>query len=416
MSLPLTLDTSAQPSFASADPAPAQRALESLWGQGGGEPRAFLRLPQDDATAGRIADWAVRAPEVDDIVLVGVGGSALSAPIMAALAPRDSAERPALHVLDEVDPAFVEDRLATIDPSRAMLLVISKSGSTLEPRAIFGLFEAHFHARLGARAQDRIAVITEAADNPLRTIAESRGYTTFELPSAVGGRYSALTSVGLVPAALLGVAPDRLLAGAREILPALQSPDLATNPALALAHAHMAAYGSGRERALLWCYGERLVPVGAWWVQLVAESLGKQGASGPEGCAPAWARGPADQHSLLQRLLDGPDDTLTTFLSTPTTGTGAQVPSGSGPASDVPLGSLLEIQRKATQDAIDSRKRPYLDMRLRDHSPETVAALLVTWQLAVAVWGVARGIDPFDQPGVALGKEATLRRLDDLRT
>ena len=412
----LTIDSAGLPASFLGDHAAAASALTELWSDTGPGAPGFLHLPQDMQPAHDAAALAADAPDSTDIVLVGIGGSALSAIIMATLAaPVHGGSRPRLHVVDEVDPAFVDELLGRVDPKTALLIGVSKSGSTLEAMAIFSLFEARFHDVLGDEAPTRVLMISEATQSPLRSHAEAQGYRTLDVPLDVGGRYSALTPVGLLPAALLGVSPQRVLAGAAGIREALQSASVETNPALLLAQAHLDAQASGRDRALLWCYSTPLACIGPWWVQLVAESLGKPGRDGPEGCAPAWARGPADQHSLLQRQLEGPDDTLTTFLSVPTEGAGSVVPAGGGDAEGVALGTLLEVQRQATAEALGSCARPYLDMRLSDLSPESIGALLLTWQVTVAVWGRTRGVNPFDQPGVQLGKKATVERLRALR-
>jgi glucose-6-phosphate isomerase len=412
----LTIDTAGLPDAFLSGSADAANALGVLWSETGPDAPGFLHLPKNMQPAHDAAALAAEAPAATDVVVAGIGGSALSAIIMATLAaPVHAGSRPRLHVVDEVDPAFVDELLARIDPRTALLIGVSKSGSTLEAMAIFSLFEARFREVLEDDASQRIMMVSEATKSPLRAHAESHGYRTLDVPLDVGGRYSALTPVGLLPAALLGVSPERVLAGAASMLEALQSASVETNPALLLAQAHLDAQASGRDRALLWCYSAPLACIGPWWVQLVAESLGKPGPNGPEGCAPAWARGPADQHSLLQRQLEGPDDTLTTFLSVPTHGTGSTVPAGGGDAAGVTLGTLLEVQREAMQEALAACKRPFLDLRLAEFSPEGVGALLLTWQVAVAVWGRTRGINPFDQPGVQLGKTATVQRLRALR-
>jgi len=369
----------------------------------------FLDLPGRTDLLAAVEAWADRADEVDDIVLVGIGGSALSARVFAALRPEPLA-RPRLHVLDTVDPQAVTTVLEHIDPARTLVLGVSKSGTTLETASVLPLFEARLSRALGPRAAAHIVMITGVEPGPLRQRAAQGAITCLDIPAEVGGRFSALTAVGLLPAALLGVDPGRILAGAARAREAVFGRDPATNPALALAGLHASAQAAGLHTAVIWPYGEALSTLGPWCAQLVSESIGQRRLEDgePVGVAAFPARGPADQHSLLQLLLDGPPGRLAVFVSAPTAGSGPDVTVDGRTHA---LGDVLDAEREGTASALASRDRPSLSIRLADTSPEAVGAFLFVYEAAVALWGLGLGIDPFLQPAVGLGKRAAMARL-----
>ncbi|MDA1195709.1 MAG: hypothetical protein O2894_11060, partial [Planctomycetota bacterium] len=204
----------------------------------GAEPPAWFDLPLDEAPARAVMAWADSLPPTDDVVLVGIGGSALTARVVAALR---TPEAPRLHVLDTVDPVAVQALTTRLDPARSVLVGISKSGTTLETTAVFLVIEAWLEKALGAAAPARIAVVVGSQPNPLRARASERGYACFDIPVGVGGRFSALTAAGLLPARLVGVDPLALLRGAAALRARCAGSDVRSHPALALAAHHAAA-------------------------------------------------------------------------------------------------------------------------------------------------------------------------------
>lgn len=385
----------------------------------------FLDLPLDTGPAEAVRAWSDAAPAADDVLVVGIGGSALAARVFGALRPLGVAG-PRLHVLDTVDPQPLQRLMRTVDPARACLVAISKSGRTLETCAVFRVLEAWLQEALGADAERRIAVVCGEEPNPLLAHATACGYATFPIPAGVGGRFSALTPVGLLPAALVGVDPVALLAGAAAARTRCLEADPAANPALQLASMHVAAEEAGRKVCVLWPYGERLAPLGPWWAQLVGESLGKPGPEGPVGVTPVAARGPADQHSLLQLLVEGPNDKLTVFVEAalarePSSDTSAKraapaeagliVPPGLGEAAGHTLTEVMRAEQAATVFALEDAGRPWARIRLAGADADAVGAFLLTYEMAVVYWARLLGVDPFGQPGVLLGKQAALARL-----
>jgi glucose-6-phosphate isomerase len=157
----------------------------------------------------------------------------------------------------------------------------------------------------------------------------------------------------------------------------------------------------------LWPYGEALAPLGPWWAQLVGESLGKPTARGPVGVAPIAARGPADQHSLLQLLVEGPDDALVVFVDAQGVD-GPRIPAGGGGlcvAAGQSLGRVLRVERAATARALALAGRPSITLHLSAADAEGVGACLFLFEAAVVAWARLLGVNPYDQPGVQQGKD-----------
>lgn len=375
----------------------------------------WFDLPVDEVAADAVRAWRAAAPDVDDVVVVGIGGSALTARIVDAVRPSAS-WGPRLRVVDTIDPRVVEELVHALDASRTYVLGISKSGTTLESTAVFLVLEAWLIEQLGEAASGHVGVIAGTDANPLRVHAEARGYPVLPVPSGVGGRFSALTPVGLAPAAVVGIDPRDLLRAAAEVRAACLDPDPTVNPALALAAVHAAAERAGRTVAVLMPYGAALEPLAPWWAQLVGESLGKPGPEGPAGVSPIAARGPADQHSLLQRLVEGPDDTLVVVVHAADAPTGATVPAegealchGAGRS----LGAILDAERRGTVEALRAAGRPVVEITLAAADAGSAAAFLFAYEAAVVYWGRLLGVDPFGQPGVQGGKDAARRILSE---
>jgi glucose-6-phosphate isomerase len=374
----------------------------------------LLGLPTRRDHVEAVTAWNERRPRAKDVIVVGIGGSALGARLLGGLGPEPHGE-PVLHVIDTVDPEAVEGLLQALSPSSSIVVGISKSGTTVETVAVLRLVEDWMHGALGPMAAARIAIVCGEEANPLRTHAAERGYACFAIPAGVGGRYSVLTPAGLLPAAAVGVDLKPLLAGAATGVERALQGSLAANPALALAGLQHLAWESGRRAWVLWSYGERLRPLGPWWVQLVGESLGKLSSAGPVGPTPLAATGPADQHSLLQLLLEGPDDKWTVLVEPGgVEGTGRVVPEDAdrlAPVGGTPLGTLLMAECEATAYALARAGRPFARLRLPEVGPQSLGALIVTLEMATVYSGRLLEVNPFDQPAVALGKRALKARL-----
>ncbi|MFW6449022.1 MAG: glucose-6-phosphate isomerase [Halobacteriota archaeon] len=329
----------------------------------------------------------------DPVLVVGMGGSALGARAVArALAP----SAPWL-VLDSIDPAYVNRRLEAIDLERTLCHVVSRSGATVETRALFRLVREAM-ADAGLDWTER-TVATTAADGPLGAVVEDAGVPRLDPPAGVPGRYSVLSSMALPSAAALGLDIEGLLAGGRRAAEALEG-SLFESPAYAYGAIMAALAARGATQSAFVVYREALVGVAHWYAQLWAESLGKEGL----GQTPIPGRGVADHHAQLQRWRDGRRDLVVTTLNAPSADD-LPIP-GDGDLGGVGLGELLDLERRAAEASLAAAARPTVRLELDRLDAEALGGLFVDLEAACIMYAELAGIDPFDQPAVEWGKQA----------
>ncbi len=370
----------------------------------------------------QVADeWGGR---FDALVVLGIGGSALGTTAVArALLPGlynqyDRAarnKRPRLYVLDNVDPVSIKQLLNHLNPVDTCFCVISKSGTTVETMGQFLIARQWLQAAVGDGCVDQILLVTDPEKGVLRRLAETQGYRSFAVPDGVGGRFSVLTAVGLLPLAIAGVDIERLLAGAASFSDRLQSPHLLENPAYLSAALHYLAYTKGMPISVLMPYSDLLSDFSDWFRQLWAESLGKKmrldGRIDPVGPTPVKALGATDQHSQVQLYMEGPLDKMVTFI---TVATQDDIPFPE--PVDIPeldylagktVGELLLAEQRATASALARCGRPNITLQLESLSPENIGALIYMFEIQTLFAGGLFEVDPLDQPGVEAGKEYT---------
>ncbi len=388
----------------------------------------FLGLGDQASAVKNIAGFAGGLGQAHDHVLVlGIGGSALGARALLNALRRpawnelDDEGRdffPRLTVLDNVDPTSVAAALRRIDPRRVLVNVISKSGGTAETMAQYLVVRAWLEAALGPAAGRHLVFTTDPARGALREMATREGIATLEVPPEVGGRFSVLSPVGLLPAALVGIDISALLAGARQALVRAEAEDLLKNPAALYAALHWAADTAlGARIHVLMPYTDRLKEFAEWYRQLWAESLGKavdrRGNPVHVGPTPVGAVGPTDQHSQVQLFMEGPYDKVVTFMVVENLGEDVTIPGGADLPPDLgylpghTLGELLNAEYEATAAALSRMGRMNCTLRLADLTAESLGEAIMFFQLATGYAGVWYGVNPFDQPGVELGKKLT---------
>src|SRR4051812_5840342 len=396
----------------------------------------FLDLPDDRALHQQTLDYVreVRAHTgnggLTDVVVLGIGGSALG-PIALRTSLRppqwnllDDAARggnPRLHVLDNVDPANISALLARLDLTRSLFVVISKSGGTAETMAQYLVIRARLNEVLGAtQASKQLVLVTDPQKGALRTIARSDNIAALDIPSNVGGRFSVLTPVGVLPAALIGIDTGELLDGAADMRTRCATGDIRNNIAGTYAALqYLADQKHGRHIHVFMPYSDALRDMAAWFVQLWAESLGKHRTPNDAGVGPTplGALGATDQHSQVQLFMEGPANKTVTFVGVEESGADAEIPKLH---SDIPelaylgghrLGELLDIERRATAGALARRGRPNMTLTLESVDPFHIGALFMFLELATAYAGRLYGVNAFDQPGVELGKQFTYAML-----
>jgi glucose-6-phosphate isomerase len=386
-------------------------ALDKLraWHADGSLP--LLRLPgaRDDLAALRPVAERFRA-SFDDVVVLGTGGSSLGGQALYALAdlgfgpPEGS---PRLKFLDNVDPATFEALFARVDLARTGFIAISKSGSTAETltQLIVCLDELR---RRGLSLADHVAVITEPKDNLMRRMARQHGFTTLDHDPGIGGRFSALSLVGLLPATICGLDPAAVRAGAAAVLePVLAKADAGTvAPAVGAALAVALTQHRGTAMSVLMPYVDRLDKLGQWYCQLWAESLGKDG----KGLTPIRALGTVDQHSQLQLYLGGPRDKMFTLITSECAGQGRAVPPDLAADKDLAylagrrMGDLLDAEQRATAVTLARNGRPTRVLHLETIDERAVGALMMHFMLETIVAAHLLEVDAFDQPAVEEGK------------
>jgi glucose-6-phosphate isomerase len=389
----------------------------------------FLALPTDESLHRQTVDFAAKARgRFDDIVVLGIGGSALG-PIALRTAllktgwnSLGSAERggqPRLHVLDNVDPNTIASLLDRIPLGRALFIVTSKSGGTAETMAQYLIVRERLTQRTGD-AKRHLVFVTDPQKGALREIARTDGIPALDIPPAVGGRFSVLTPVGLLPAALVGIDTAQLLAGAKDMAARSAGDTLASNPSGVFAMLQFLADTMlGRHIQVLMPYSDALRDVADWFVQLWAESLGKHRAAGDKGVGPTplGALGATDQHSKVQLFMEGPPDKTVAFIAVAEGGTDLTIPKLHADVKELGylgghrLGELLSIEQRATAGALARRGRPNMTIHLDRVDAHHLGSLMMLLEIATIYAGELYGVNPLDQPGVELGKQFTYAML-----
>ncbi|MBL8672653.1 MAG: glucose-6-phosphate isomerase [Alphaproteobacteria bacterium] len=352
----------------------------------------------------------------DHVVVLGTGGSSLGGQTLYALADvgfgPSSKERslgtPRVHFVDNIDPHTLSAMFDVLDLKVTGFIAISKSGKTAETLTQFLIVLKMLRDALDdSRIAKHCLVVTEPGPNPLRRLAERNGIAALDHDPKVGGRYSALSVVGLLPAMIAGLDSEALRAGASGVLAEMLGARHARDCRAAVGAAlHVAYMRRGVGISVLMPYVDRLSKLAMWWRQLWAESLGKKGL----GLTPAPAVGAIDQHSQLQLYLDGPGDKLFTLLTTATAGQGDPI---DGDLADDPdlawiaertIGDLMQAEAQATLQTLAKRGRPVRHLRIGRLTETELGGLMMHFMLETILAARLMEVDPFDQPAVEEGK------------
>jgi glucose-6-phosphate isomerase len=376
----------------------------------------FADLPFDEKPAKAVVTFA-RNHAFPNVLVLGIGGSALGPLALdAALARPNTGKR--LIALDNIDPDFIRDTLDTIAPEDTIVNIIAKSGVTAETMATFAVVREWMTAALGpTKARDHFVVTTDPEKGDLLNIARLEKYPTFEIPSNVGGRFSVLTPVGTLPAALLGFNVEALMEGARRT--AIQSrKGFQENPSLVAAFIQFVLDRERKKNILvLFPYSQSLWKFAFWFKQLWGESTGKksdrQGREVHCGQTPTAALGVTDQHSQLQLFIEGPNDKSFLFWAVREFRNSLKLehPYSSfdsmGYLQNRTVAELFDAERRATEMAITEAGRPNATVYTDRVNEESLGDLIMFSQYMTAYAGEFYDIDAFDQPGVEYGKKLT---------
>ncbi|MBI4237306.1 MAG: glucose-6-phosphate isomerase [Deltaproteobacteria bacterium] len=354
----------------------------------------------------------------DHVVVLGIGGSALGlralqeALLNASETTRDRLDRrsmPTVHVCDNIDPDGFEPLLQQLDWKKTLVNVISKSGKTSETGAQFLIVRDLLERKFGSeRWKEHIVVTTDPASGPLRAMVICEGLQSFSVPPNVGGRFSCLTPVGLFPAACAGIDVVALLDGARAMAEACFAASGCEGLAAQLAAVHfLLDTRHAKPISVLMPYRDCLQRFADWYVQLHAESIGKDG----KGQTPLRALGATDQHSVLQLFVDGPNNKMITLLDTATVNCALTIPRTDEPVFSFMGGrnlfALLQAEAEATRIALREAQRPVLRLTLPRIDAPTIGGLLFAYEWMIALLGELYEVNAFDQPGVERGKVLT---------
>lgn len=391
----------------------------------------WTELPynQDEIVADILATAKNVREKFENFVVLGIGGSALG-PTMAFNAlchlryndlPKEKRNGPRFFVEDNVDPVRMQALLDVIDVKTTCFNVISKSGATSETMTQY-LIVSDLLKKAGADLKEHLIFTTDAARGNLVKISnELGGVKSYVLPDGVGGRFSQLCPVGLLPAAVLGIDIKAMLEGAAYMDKLCKSDDFRANPALLSAVLQYAAMKDGKNVGVMMPYSDNLRYVSDWYAQLWAESLGKnvtlKGKPCNVGQTPVKALGVTDQHSQVQLYTEGPYDKIVTFLSVDKYATPFTIPEGCENIPDVgflgghTMEELIQAENKATAYALTKAGRLNYTISLPEVNEFTLGQLLYFFELQTAYAGAMLDVDTYNQPGVEAGKKATFALL-----
>ena len=353
-------------------------------------------------------------------IVFGIGGSSLGGEMLVRTLG-DKRPMNSVDFFDNVDPSTLV-ALEEVDWRETLLLVISKSGNTAETLSQFLTMLPVMEHNLGdEKIADHVLIITENRAGALYELAHRLGIDVIEHPP-VGGRFSVLSVVGLLPAYIGGVDIDGVMEGARAMAERCASADMLGNPAFCNGAAQYLHAERGRTISVVMPYADNLRFVVAWFRQLWAESLGKLDAEGNNrGLTPTEAHGVTDQHSQLQLLLEGPDDKLITFLSDPGFRfRGRRIPMrfqdipAIKPLAGHTIGELFVSELMATRTTLSRRGRPNRTLALMERDAYALGELIILLEMETVVVAELMGIDAFDQPAVEESKFLTRQYLGEI--
>lgn len=362
------------------------------------------------------------------LVFFGTGGSSLGGQMIAQMGGwfipgeqrDDQTRRPRTRFYDNLDPRTLEASFSILDPERTRFIVISKSGNTPETLVqFFTALQSVKRAGLGEIIPRLFLAVSEparaGAQNGLRTVCEAHAIPVLDHHPGIGGRYSALSNVGMLPALARGLDAGAIRAGAAVVVSQLLDAGDTSGfaPALGAAVSVGLAQDKGKRIQVMMPYSDRLSRFADWYVQLAGESLGK----GSKGFTPVAALGPVDQHSKLQLYLDGPRDHLVSVLRTSCGSVGAKLDAGLAEQAGAEYlanqsaGDLVAAQQRAIAQAIIDAGRPVRTIDVDPLDENTLGGLMMHFMLEVILSAHLLEVNPFDQPAVEAGKVLTRRHL-----
>ena len=367
----------------------------------------WVRLPEnyDKEEFSRIQKAAAKIRQDSQVlVVIGIGGSYLGARAVLEVFPSDGPE--ICFVGCSLSPNEIQKAMKKLEGKDWSINVISKSGGTTEPAVAFRVFRDLLVKQYGKDADARIYATTDKARGALKTLADSNGWESFVVPDDVGGRYSVLTAVGLLPIAVAGVDINELMGGAHDAMVAYDKRDM-SNPVWQYAAARNLLYRQGKKIELFCTYEPSYSFVGEWLKQLFGESEGKEG----KALFPASAQFTTDLHSLGQYIQEGERHLFETVIYVDDTGCDIAIPYSDDNGDNLnylagkPLSFVREMAFQGTLAAHKDGGAPSIVLRLDKMDVRALGGLLYFFELTCGVSGHMLGVNPFNQPGVEAYKK-----------
>ena len=393
-----------------------------LSGKGAGNDfLGWVNLPSETGAdfMKRVKDEAERLAKMSQtIVVIGIGGSYLGTrAVVEALASREP-KGPSASIVyagHTMDPDYYAQLMKRLDKEDYSVIVISKSGTTTEPAIAFRMIRQHLEKKYGKEiANNRIAVITDAQKGALHTIAGAEGYPQFVIPDNVGGRFSVLTPVGLLPIGGAGYDIDKLVSGAQAMQrECAEKKSLEENPALMYAAIRNLLYRKGYKVEILTSFKYGLRYFSEWWKQLYGESEGKDG----KGILPYSLSFTTDLHSLGQYVQDGERMVFETMIEVAQSNQEFSVPNdeanidGLNYIAERTLTYVNNNALRGTREAHVAGGVPVIGLEIPQIDEEVLGQMIYFFEFACAVSGYTLGVNPFNQPGVEAYKTNMFRLL-----
>lgn len=371
--------------------------------------QGFHKIVDDKKTTKEILKLAKTSrKKYKHFVLLGIGGSSLG-PLCIEQSFGHLFKEKKLLVLDNIDPVVLAETEEVIDYKTTLFLVVTKSGTTPETMSQY----FYFRDKVNKKKLDpkkHFVFITDPEKGLLREIATKEKIPSFEIPENVGGRFSVLTPVGLLPAALLGLKIEKMISGACKMRDKFLSTNSKENLSFQLAKIQYDLAKKGKSINVMIPYAQKLSRLADWYRQLLAESIGKKFDNEQEivnvGITPVNALGVTDQHSQLQLYNEGPNDKLFIFIEVEKLKPLLKIPSHYL-NKNVTFNQLLQIEKDATAQALTKNSRPNFTIKIDEINEENIGALFMLFEGATAFLGEMFNINTFDQPGVELSKKLT---------
>lgn len=377
----------------------------------------WVNLPSS-ITPDFIKDVKAKADELrkksEVFVVVGIGGSYLGARAVIEALSNHFASMVAtgnptiVYAGHNMSEDYMHDLLKLLDEKEYSMTVISKSGTTTEPAVAFRILKNHIEKKYGkAEARTRIVAITDKAKGALKVLSDSEGYKTYVVPDDVGGRYSVLTPVGLLPIAVAGIDIEQLVAGARLMEKYCTDNQNENNVAAQYAVARQALYHNGKATEILVNYEPRLCYFSEWWKQLYGESEGKDG----KGIFPASVTFTTDLHSMGQYIQEGVRNLMETVISVENPNSEMRIPSDDANLDQMNyiagrrLNEVNQTAEKATILAHVDGGVPNIRIAVPAVNANVLGQLIYFFEIGCALSGYMLEVNPFNQPGVEAYKK-----------